>query len=158
MENSSKALLIAGCVLIAILLISVGMNLFNSSSQTSEQVESTTKATDVTMFNSKFLKFVSTSTTSSKAKEFLEEVIKNNALATDSSGSFSPKNHQILLNLYDKHWNRTDTHKWKTADLNIIKNKINSSSKYHIYVSSCGTYPNGQYQGYIICMGIRELP
>ena len=44
MENASKALIIAGAILIAILLISLGIIMFNSSSGTTDQAENTSAA------------------------------------------------------------------------------------------------------------------
>ena len=44
MENASKALLIAGAVLIVILLISLGIMMFRSSQGTTEQASNTANA------------------------------------------------------------------------------------------------------------------
>lgn len=58
MENATKALIIAGSVLIAIGLIGVGMRIFNSTSETTDTVETTMIATAVTMFNNKFTPYI----------------------------------------------------------------------------------------------------
>ena len=44
MENASKALIIAGSVLIAILLISLGIIMFNASKGTTDQASGTANA------------------------------------------------------------------------------------------------------------------
>jgi len=44
MENASKALIIAGAILISILLISLGIMMFNSSKGTTDQAASTANA------------------------------------------------------------------------------------------------------------------
>lgn len=44
MENASKALIIAGAILISILLISLGIIMFNSSKGTTDQAEQTANA------------------------------------------------------------------------------------------------------------------
>ena len=44
MENASKALIIAGAILIAILLISLGIIMFNSSKGTTDQATGTANA------------------------------------------------------------------------------------------------------------------
>ena len=44
MENASKALIIAGAILISILLISLGIIMFNSSKGTTDQAASTANA------------------------------------------------------------------------------------------------------------------
>ena len=43
MENASKALIIAGAVLISILLVTVGVIMFQKSKGTTDQAEGTTK-------------------------------------------------------------------------------------------------------------------
>lgn len=58
MENATKALIIAGSVLIAIALIGVGMKIFNSTSGTTDTVETTMIATEVAMFNNKFMPYI----------------------------------------------------------------------------------------------------
>jgi len=44
MENASKALIIAGAILISILLISLGIMLFNSSKGVTDQADEVTNA------------------------------------------------------------------------------------------------------------------
>ena len=58
MENATKALLIAGSVLVAILLIAMGMKIFNSTSETTQQSQATMDATAITTFNTQFTGFL----------------------------------------------------------------------------------------------------
>lgn len=58
MENASKALLIAGSVLIVILLIAMGVRVFTSTSGTTDATEQTMKSTEIAQFNSKFTQYV----------------------------------------------------------------------------------------------------
>lgn len=44
MENASKALIIAGAILISILLISLGIIMYNASTGTTDQAENTAQA------------------------------------------------------------------------------------------------------------------
>ena len=53
MENASKALIIAGAILLAILLISLGIMIFNQASNTVSNSGMT--EAEVTSFNNKFL-------------------------------------------------------------------------------------------------------
>ncbi len=55
MENASKALIIAGAILLAILLISLGIMIFNQASNTVSNSGMT--EAEVTSFNNKFLKY-----------------------------------------------------------------------------------------------------
>lgn len=54
MENASKALIIAGAILISILLISVGIMVMNSINDPLNQSEDEAKQQAIQMFNSKF--------------------------------------------------------------------------------------------------------
>ena len=78
MENATKALLIAGSVLIVILLIAFGMRIFNSTSGTADQVEGTMQTTEMAMFNNKFLSY-SGSQSGSNVKALANVVIAHNA-------------------------------------------------------------------------------
>lgn len=54
MENASKALLIAGTVLLAIMILSVGIILYNKYSETSEQYEKRLSTVELNKYNSNF--------------------------------------------------------------------------------------------------------
>ncbi len=58
MENLSKALLIAGGVLIAILLVSLATRVFNSASEVSKAYNASAETTDINTFNTKFTRFI----------------------------------------------------------------------------------------------------
>ena len=54
MENATKALIIAGAVLISILLISVGIMVFNAANDPINQAQSSSEQQAVQMFNEAF--------------------------------------------------------------------------------------------------------
>lgn len=83
MENATKALLIAGSILIAILLIAMGVKIFNSTSGTAKSAQSTMDATEVAMFNNKWLKYVGNNKNKSTAISLLNDVIVNNSTNSD---------------------------------------------------------------------------
>lgn len=58
MENASKALLMAGGVLIAIIVISIGVFLFLSYGEIGSNYEETTATNEVTKYNTNFTKFL----------------------------------------------------------------------------------------------------
>ena len=99
MENSSKALMIAGAVLITILLITLGINLFDSTSNLSSKVESTTQSTEAANFNAQFTSHFGKSVPGYKVKDFIHTIMKHNAKVS-SAPTFSAESHQIHLNLY----------------------------------------------------------
>lgn len=57
MENASKALIIAGAILIAILLISIGIIVMNSINDPINQSEDEAKQQAIEMFNAKFTNY-----------------------------------------------------------------------------------------------------
>ena len=83
MENASKALIIAGSILIAILLIAFGVHTFNSTRGASEGVETTMNATEISSFNNKFLKYVGTNKNRGQALALINEVISHNGTMKD---------------------------------------------------------------------------
>ena len=81
MENATKALVIAGSVLIAILLIAFGMRIFNSASGASKSSQSTMDATAITTFNSQFTSF-SGAQSLNKIRSLTQKAISSNAVNT----------------------------------------------------------------------------
>ena len=82
MENASKALLIAGSILIVILLIAFGMRIFNSTKGTGEQVEGTMQTTEMAMFNNKFIPYLGDNRSKSDALSLLNIIQAHNATNT----------------------------------------------------------------------------
>ena len=93
MENATKALLIAGSVLIAILLIAVGVRIFNSTSGTTEATKTTMDATEVAMFNNKFIPYIGKNKSKSDILALIGVVAANNS---------SNSSHKVNMNLYRK--------------------------------------------------------
>jgi len=154
MENASKALLIAGAVLIAIFIISLALVLVRSNSDVMDDGGAALNSAAATAYNSRFLSYVNQSTTASRAKSLTSQLLQHNT-ASDSYNSFTPGKH-IYLNFYPK-GKSSITHKWKSSDLSIIYNSISNSGRYRIYTTSCTAYTGGYYNGYLVCISIREL-
>ena len=91
MENASKALLIAGSVLIVILIIAVGLRIFNSTKGTTEAAQSTMGTTSATMFNNQFLSYLGDKKSKSELIQLLNKILVNNATS----------NHKINVVLLD---------------------------------------------------------
>ena len=77
MENATKALLIAGGVLVVIILIALGISLLNSTSGTTEQVKSSLSAQEILIFNSQFQQYDGTQR-GSAVKSLIRLVQQNN--------------------------------------------------------------------------------
>ena len=79
MENASKALIIAGSVLIAILLIAMGVRVFSASAGPEKAQEETMKAAEISTFNSKFTQYVGSNKSRAQVVAMLNAVISSNA-------------------------------------------------------------------------------
>lgn len=108
MENASKALIMAGAVLIAILLISTGILIFKSTTRLEEQVGTTSKTMAASSFNSQFTSFIGNNVPSVQVKSLISRIISSNAqngnkqitvkLGTDK---IDPKTISITDNFYN---------------------------------------------------------
>lgn len=81
MENATKALLIAGSVLIAILLIVFGLKILNSTNGTTKETESSMKTTSASSFNNKFMPYVGKNISKNQAISLINMVAANNAVS-----------------------------------------------------------------------------
>lgn len=93
MENATKALIIAGAVLISILLISVGIMVFNSASDPINQSQNSSEAQAIQMFNESFNQYLGEKKTGQQAKSVISAVIASNGRNAD---------HQVELTGIDK--------------------------------------------------------
>lgn len=78
MENASKALLIAGAILIAILLIAIGMMVYNSASGVVDSAASNMSSQEKTMFNKQWTIYEGTQS-GSVANEIVTAIRTNNS-------------------------------------------------------------------------------
>lgn len=88
MENASKALLIAGAILICILLIAIGMYIYNSAQGTIQTAAGQMGQKDKEMYNSMIRKYVGNSKKGSDVKQMIEDVISQNSQYVNESGKF----------------------------------------------------------------------
>ena len=100
MENASKALIIAGSVLIAILLISLVLFILKSTSGTTDQTQELGKTLEVQQFNSQFLKYCGDSVKGSQVRTLCEVIIAHNANSENSKNvnTISKKRNEIKTN------------------------------------------------------------
>lgn len=88
MENASKALLIAGSILIVILLIAMGVKVFNSTKGTTDSAKATMDTTTITMFNNKFTQYAGKRQSAAKLRALADIVIAHNAIDETNQVSF----------------------------------------------------------------------
>ncbi len=88
MENASKALLIAGAILICILLIAIGMYIYQSAQGTINAAASKMSNQDKQIYNSMIEKYVGENKRGSDVKAMIEQVISQNDQNVGESGKF----------------------------------------------------------------------
>ena len=99
MENATKALLIAAAVLVAILIISFGLVIYNKSTTATDSADLT--ATQIQAQNEKFAKYEGENQRGSVVNALLETVLTNNTTAT-SEGAKVTVNGAVTLGTSDK--------------------------------------------------------
>ena len=88
MENASKALIIAGAILIAILLISIGIIVMNSINDPIDQAGDQAQSQAIEMFNSKFTGYAGTQKASA-VKALITSVNSSNGVNTSHNITMS---------------------------------------------------------------------
>lgn len=104
MENASKALIIAGSVLIAILLISLGLLIFKSTSGATDQTQKLGETLEVQQFNSQFLKYCGDSVKGSQVVDLCGVIIAHNGNNSSKQVSINGYNdpNDIFTNVREK--------------------------------------------------------
>lgn len=78
MENASKALLIAGAIIVVLVIIAIGMLILNSSTGIFNRATSSMSDKEKTLFNQTFTMYVGSNVSGSQVRSLLQEVISNN--------------------------------------------------------------------------------
>ena len=107
MENASKALIIAGAILLAILLISLGIMIFNQASSTLEGGGGMDEAQKST-FNARFQKYEG-SIKGSQLKSLLNEIIAVNNDENDENNIALSDNSYASANVTSTGWVNPNT-------------------------------------------------
>ncbi len=88
MENASKALLIAGAILICILLIAIGMYIYNSAQETITTAASQMDQQSKNMYNATVSKYLGDSKSGSSVKQMIDAINTQNGQNVGESGKF----------------------------------------------------------------------
>lgn len=103
MDNASKALIMAGAILIAIAIVGLGVFLLNSTTNTRGQAAEFIDSQAIAAANGTLDKYVGTSVKGTQVQEFLEQVRLANVngrfpvdLTKDSNGTFSIANNGTI--------------------------------------------------------------
>ena len=139
MENASKALIIAGAILISILLISVGIIVMNSINDPIDQAGGQAKGQAVEMFNSKFTGYAGDQK-SSAVKALMTSIQSSNG--TD-------KAHEISAKVGKSSTMGVTGTTASTANIATIQANLNSQKTYNIQFGYDG-------DGYINSVTVTE--
>ena len=128
MENASKALIIAGAILISILLISVGLIIMNSINDSVQEGARSAESQSAEIFNSNFSMYAGEQK-GSTVKQLITKIISSNG---------SDSKHQIYLDKTSKY---SVSYEWgKIYSSNL------SSSSFERYQASCDNEKNYQVE------------
>lgn len=87
MENASKALIIAGAILLAIVIISLGLIVVNNTRNVTDNTNLSEQ--EIQAFNAKFTPYEGDSVAGSRVNSLIQQVIATNqATATNGKGSY----------------------------------------------------------------------
>lgn len=178
MENASKALLIAGAILICILLIAIGMYIYQSANATVDSAVSQMSQQEKDIYNAKIKPYLKDIVKGSEVKSMIDNIVSMNQENVGNSGKFisietagniatfkSTLTNGVALtnynggkalsdackaaNFYDNGDNTSANVAAATAQMNTLKSKINSAKNYIV----AADYEAGA----IIRVGIGQL-
>lgn len=95
MENASKALIIAGAILLAILIISLGILIFNQAQDTVGSVNMDEQ--EIMAFNNKFTQYEGDSVRGSQVNALAQAVLANNQSAKNNGDSDTKGIKMVIL-------------------------------------------------------------
>ena len=151
MENSTKALIIAGSLLITIVLVTVGIRIIKSTKQVAEKTDETSSSMQTNIFNSQFEAYFGTNVSGIRVKEMLNKIIQNDIKNED---------HLIFVDYFPDEGARISSHGSSKPNINKIKEAkalIDDNKKYWIDASShCTSSTAGYKDGYIYCISISK--
>ncbi|MBQ3145316.1 MAG: hypothetical protein IJB90_01860 [Clostridia bacterium] len=90
MENASQALLIAGTILIALIVLSIGVYLASNSSKVGESYEQTQEIAELTRFNSKFIVYAEREDITAQEVVSISNFVRNYNNENDPDINFFP--------------------------------------------------------------------
>lgn len=82
MDNASKALIMAGAILIAVMLVSLGVMLFSRAQDVAEDSVGTIDALGVDAYNNQFLQYVGSDIRGTSILQLCSKIEANNAVST----------------------------------------------------------------------------
>ena len=123
MENASKALIIAGAILLAILIISLGIMIYNQASGVVNN--NAMSEVDISSFNQKFEQYTGTNVRGAQVNSLLSQIQTNNVTYQDDSSR------QVKVNVTATNWNGTKPTANSTL-VGVSYDKANTGETYKV--------------------------
>lgn len=127
MENASKALLIAGAILICILLIGVGMLVYNGAMSGIEDGISSMDENAKLQFNTKFTQYEGKKS-GSNVRALIGNIISNNSANQDVDG-------KLVELVIEQTSFKPTTSDLKMDEMSAERAKINTGAQYNVVIS-----------------------
>ena len=126
MENASKALIIAGAILLSIAIIGIGMYIYTTAQQTIQSANMSQQ--EITTYNSEFIKYEGTQN-GSNVKALCQTIRSHNSVNADeiSKCIYLTNNDADITEVVD-----ADKNKSETSAINNILSGIYSGVQYNV--------------------------
>ena len=124
MENASKALIIAGAILLAILIISLGIMIYNQAAGVVNN--NSMSEVEISSFNQKFTQYEGTNIRGAQVNALLNQIIQNNVNYTED------KSKQVKIKVSSNNWIGT-----KPTDSTVLTNSTGKASTGKTYTVKC---------------------
>lgn len=149
MENASKALIIAGAILLAIAIIGVGMYVFQQVSGTIQD-KANISAEEIETYNQPYYAYAGKNVKGSNVKTLCSKINSHNLAAEDPSELIILAEADYTDNAEVAAPTEEDAEGTTPSDINAIKNKILSGKTYTVTIA---TDPN---TGLVSSVGIMQ--
>ena len=133
MENASQALIIAGAILLAILLIAIGMFIFNKANDSIQKSANSISSEDANAFNAKFEPYVGTRVSGTQIKALLGQAAIT-AQTQETSGITGTSRLKVLFKKGNELIN--------SQEINLLKNGIKDLEVYSVTLDYEGPVVN----------------
>ena len=133
MENASKALIIAGAILVSILLISVGVMIISSTDGIQGEMETSMTEMEINSFNTKFLNYEGTNQKASQVKSLISAIATSNS--ANGATSNADEKFVAISFVYKTAGGSTAT----TPDTNTARANVKTTKTYTVQCNIDGT-------------------
>lgn len=125
MENASKALIIAGAILLSILIISLGIFIFSQASEVTKS--SNLSEIEILRFNEKYTSLEGSNVRGNEVNTLLTRIVQNNVTNKEDNSK------QVSVKITARNWQTSDTNTGKpTGKITNITSKALTGKTYKV--------------------------